>query len=342
MNHVENASRKIGALERIRNHQLLKVAFGLRETSIIIIIVFVSALLSVLTPHFFTINNMTTTAIGMATDGIIAIGMTVALVSGAFDLSVGSIMGLSSVAAGGLYLQGLDIWSSALIGIAVGILCGVINGYFIGKVGLNPFITTLAMMGIARGASYVFTQGSPLSLGGLPESFKFLGGGSLFGFPFIVIILIFLGLVCDFLMRRSEPFRKVYYLGSNEKAAVFSGINVTKVKMGVFILTAFLASIAGILALARFSVATPTTGINAELLAISAAVIGGTSLRGGEGSIFGAILGVIMLNLINNGLVLLNVSVYWQQLVSGAILLIAVTIDFYSNQRKSKKVRVQN
>lgn len=321
--------------------KLFKVAFGMRETSIMFIIIFVSALLSVLTPHFLSANNLTTSAIGMAADGIIAIGMTVALVSGAFDLSVGSIMGLSSVAAGGLYIGGMDIWLAAIVGIAVGVLCGVINGYFIGKVGLNPFITTLAMMGIARGASFVFTQGSPLSLGGVPASFKFLGGGKLFGLPFIVFLLLVILIACDFMMRRSEPFRKVFYLGSNEKAAVLSGINVAKVKMGVFILSAFLASIAGILALARFNVATPTMGVNAELRAISAAVIGGTSLRGGEGSILGAILGVVLINLINNGLILLNVSVYWQELVSGLILLLAVTIDFYGHKRKMKNVKLQ-
>lgn len=323
------------AMGRIKSSNLFKITFGFRETSLIIIILLVSGVLTILSPQFLTSSNLASTGIALVADGIIAIGMTVALVLGAFDLSVGSIMGLASVVAGSLYLAGVEIWFACLAAIIVGIICGVINGLFVGKVGLNPFITTLAMMGIARGTAYIFTQGSPLSIGGIPESFRFIGTGSIAGVPFMIILLIIGTIVFDYLMRKSEAFRKVFYIGSNEKAAVLSGINVTKIKMGVFILTALLASIAGIITLARFSVASPTTGDSAELRAIAAAVIGGTSLKGGEGSIFGAVLGVLLLAVINNGLVLLNVSVYWQQFVTFMILLVAVTMDHIGQKRKS-------
>jgi ribose transport system permease protein len=215
----------------------------------------------------------------------------------------------------------------------------LINGYFIGKVGLNPLITTLGMMGIARGAAYVVTQGSPISLFGVPKSFEFIGSGRMAGIPVIVIFFIIIAAIGDFLMRRSEPMRKVFYTGSNEKAALLSGINTGNVKMGVYLLTALLAACAGILSLARFTVATPTAGIGAELRVISAAVIGGASLSGGEGTILGAVLGVILLNIINNGLILMNVSVYWQDLIGGAILLVAVTVDLLTHRKKIRKAK---
>jgi ribose transport system permease protein len=309
-----------------------------REATILLTIIIFSAVLSFIAPNFFTMDNLRTTAIGMSADGIIAIGMTVALVSGGFDLSVGSIMGVSSVIAGVLYLAGVNIWIGCLISVIIGLLFGLFDGLLIGKVGINPFITTLGMMGIARGVAYVVTTGSPQSLASVPETFSFLGRGNVFGLPIIVLVFIVLAVAGDFLMRKSSPFRKVFYIGSNEKAAVLSGINVCKVKIGVYMLTAFLSSIAGLLTLSRFGVATPTAGEGTELRVISAAVIGGASLSGGEGTILGAVLGIILLNLINNALVLLKVSVYWQALISGFILIAAVTIDHMSHRKKAVKV----
>lgn len=306
---------------------------GFREATIMLTIVMFSVIISLLAPNFFTVDNLRTTAIGMSADGIIAIGMTVALISGGFDLSVGSIMGVSSVIAGGLYLAGVNIWVGCLIAVLISLLLGLFDGLLIGKVGINPFIITLGMMQMARGVAYVVTTGSPQSLASVPESFSFLGQQGVLGIPFIVLVFIFLAVAGDILMRRSSPFRKVFYIGSNEKAASLSGINVSKTKIGVYMLTAFLASISGLLTLSRFGVATPTAGQGTELRVISAAVIGGASLSGGEGTILGAVLGIILLNLINNSLVLLKVSVYWQQLISGLILIAAVTIDHISHRR---------
>jgi len=311
---------------------------GFREATIMMTIVMFSVIISLLAPNFFTANNIRTTAIGMSADGIIAIGMTVALVSGGFDLSVGSVMGASSVIAGGLYLAGVNIWVGCLIAVVFSVALGLFNGLLIGKVGINPFIVTLGMMQMARGIAYVVTTGSPQSLASVPESFSFIGQQNVGGIPFIVLVFILLAVAGDILMRKSTPFRKVFYIGSNEKAASLSGINVSKTKIGVYVLTALLASISGLLTLSRFGVATPTAGTGTELRVISAAVIGGASLSGGEGTILGAVLGIILLNLINNALVLLKVSVYWQQLISGLILVAAVTIDHLSHRKKQRVV----
>ena len=315
---------------------LLGKVKSFREATVMLTIIGFSVIISLLAPNFFTANNLRTTAIGMSADGIIAIGMTIALVLGGFDLSVGSIMGASSVIAGGLYLAGVNIWVGCLISIIICVGLGTFNGLLIGKVGINPFITTLGMMQMARGIAYVVTTGSPQSLASVPKSFSFIGQQNVLGIPFIVLVFAVLAIVGDLLMRNSSPFRKVFYIGSNEKAAALSGINVSKIKIGVFMLTSFLASISGMLTLSRFGVATPTAGVGTEMRVISAAVIGGASLSGGEGTILGAVLGTILLNLINNALVLLKVSVYWQQLISGLILLTAVTIDHISHNRKRK------
>lgn len=323
--------------KKARNFWSLLTSF--REATVFITIIIFSAILTFLSPHFFTIGNIRTTAIGMSADGIMAIGMTIALVSGGFDLAVGSIFALSGVVTGMLYLAGINIWIAVLIGIIASVLCGLISGILIGKVKLNPLIVTLGMMGIARGIVYILTKSSPQSLRNMPNLFSQIGRGSVFGIPIIVIIFIVLTILADYLMRNSSILRKVFYTGSNEKAAKLSGINVEKIKIGVYMSTAFLAGIAGIITLSRFGVANPTAGVGSELRVISAAVIGGASLEGGEGTVYGAVLGVILLGIINNSLVLLGVSVYWQELISGLILILAVTIDHLSQVRKKKQLK---
>lgn len=325
-------------------NDLWKRITSFREATVILIIIGIGFVLSLLSPHFLTADNLMSTAIGLSAEGIVAVGMTVALVSGGFDFSVGSVMALSGVTAGALYLLGINIWIASGIAILLGIACGLLNGFFIGNVGLNPFITTLAVMGIARGGSYVFTQGSPISLLGVPASFTFIGQGKVLGVPFIVIVFLAISIISDFMMRRSEPLRKVFYTGSNEKVAILSGINTVKIKRGVYIFVATLASIAGILSMARFGVAAPAVGLGADvsISIMSAAVIGGVSLSGGEGTILGTVLGVILLNLINNGLILLNIPVYWQDLINGVILISAVTIDYFSHKNRLKNLKIKN
>lgn len=320
---------------------LLRKLIAYRGTTVFLVIVVLSTILASVSPYFLTASNLSTTALGFASDGIIAIGMCLVMLTGGIDLSVGSVMAASMVISGTLFLNlGMNIWVAAPIALVYAGICGLINGFFIGKVGLNAMITTLGMMNMSRGVAYVISQGSPVSLPEPGEAFTFLGAGNVFGIPMFVIILAVLATIAAFMLNNLGFMRKIYYTGSNQKAALLSGINTSNVKLGVHVVAALLAGLAGVISLSRFKVATPNAGISSELRVISACIIGGTTLSGGEGSVLGAVLGIVMLNVINNGLVLLSVSVYWQDLIAGAILLLAVTIDFLSQERK-QKARIQ-
>ena len=296
------------------------------------------ALISIKSPIFLTTSNIRTTAIGLSCNGIIAIGMTIALISGGFDLSVGSIMGLSAVLTVVFTSNGINVWLASLAAVVICSGVGAVNGFLIGKVGLNAFITTLGVQQITRGAVFVLTQGSSIGLPGDSgvAAFKKIGQDSIAGIPIIVMIFIVMVIIGDFLVKKSSAAMKVFYIGSNEKATILSGINTKLVKTNVYILTAFLSAIAGILTASRFGVATSNTGEGVEMTVISAAVIGGASLSGGKGTILGTVLGVIMLSIINNALVLFNVDVNWQSLISGVILILAIVVDHISQKRKYK------
>jgi len=303
-----------------------------RELTLILIIVGICILMSILSPFFATKDNVITTALSFAINGIVVIGMTIVMVNGGIDLSVGSVMAVVGAVAGRLYQAGVSIWIAAPVALVLGGLLGGFNGFFITRVGLSPFITTLAMLSIARGAAFVVTQGIPLSLYSMPDAFKSIGKGDIIGIPVVIIIFLVFVAVADFMMRRSTILRRVVYTGSSEKAAIFSGINIRSVKMGVYVLSAFLAGMGGILSIARFATATPYFATGLELQAISACVIGGASLAGGDGSIVGSVFGIALLAIITTSMILLDVSVYWQDLVSGIILLAAVSIDFLTHR----------
>lgn len=320
----------------IKKSSNIKKLFAHRESSVFLIIILTVLIVQIIQPKFLSISNIRAVAIGLSTDGLMAIGLTVVLVLGGIDISVGSVSALSCVITGALFLAGVNIWMAVLTALLVGVGVGLFDGFMVSKIGLPPFIVTLGMMSLARGAAYIFTQGSPLSMGGLPASFKFFGDGDILGIPSLFMVFIIIAIVADIMMKKSNLFRNIFYVGSNENAAKLSGLNVSKVKIMVYILSAVLASLAGILSLARFNVATPQLGNMAETRAIAAAVIGGTSMSGGVGSVFGAVLGVVLLNLVNSALVMLNVSVYWQDFVTGAILVLAVTLDYISHRKKKK------
>lgn len=321
----------------VNKNSFIKRFLRAKETPVFLVIILMCVVLSILTPNFLTKSNILTTLVGLSADGIVAIAMTVILAMGGIDLSVGSVMGLSSMVAAKIAVGSGNIWLGALMGLAVGVVVGIINGLFIAKLKLTPFIMTLAMMSIAKGTSMLLSSGKSVAISKDNTAFMFLGQGYVGGvFPFLVIIFIVVAIVGNVLMKKTEMFRKVYYVGSNEKAAKLSGIDVEKVKIGVYILSGAMSAICGILCVSRFGTATTTTGSGVEMTAISAAVIGGASLDGGAGSVLGAVLGIILLNIVDNGLVLLHVSVYGQDLVSGLILLIAVTMDVFSNHKKAK------
>ena len=307
----------------------------IRELTIALVVIILMVILSFISPTFLTSENLITTILGIVMMGIVAVGMTIALVSGGFDLSVGSVMSMSGVVAGSLVLSGMNIWIASLIGLVASLLSGLITGFFIGKIKINPFIMTLGMQGVVQGIAYAVTQGAPLSISNVPNSFLFIGQGNIMGIPALIWILVIIVIIGDFLMRKAVVARKVYYIGSNENAAFFSGIRIARVKTWIYVLTALLAGLAGILTLSRFSVADPTAGTGMELQAIAACIIGGASLTGGEGSVLGALLGSVLVGIVNDALVLLNVSVYWQSLVTGLVLIAAVTLDVLTHRKRA-------
>ena len=313
---------------------MIKKLTAKREANVALITVLAALITGLFQPKFFSISNLRSLAIGLSTDGILAIALTIVLVLGGIELSVGSVMALSCVLVGWTFLITDNILFGIIASLTVGIGIGLFNGLMISKLDLPPFIVTLGMQSLAKGAAYIFTEGSPLSMGGLPQWFRTLGRGSVFNIPIIFIIFMVLAVIFDLLMKNITTFRMIFYVGSNENAAKLSGINVSEVKIGVYMLSALLATLTGILSLSRFNVATPTLGTMAETRAISAAVIGGTSMAGGVGTVVGTVLGVVLLNIINNALVMLNVSVYWQDFVTGAILILAVTLDYVSHRKK--------
>lgn len=318
-----------------QDRTILSRLFGARETGLVLIILVLFLLMSFASPHFLTWTNMRAMTMAFSVEAIVVVGMTILLISGGIDLSVGSVTALAMVVAGLLFLNGMNPWLAALIAIGVCAGIGAIIGFFVTYVGLHHFIVTLAAMVIARGLCLLGTGGRPLGLFELPASFKWIGIGSVGVIPVAIIIFVIVVVVFDFLLRRTTAFRLVFYTGSNEKAAAYSGIRTKRVIFLTTVLCSTLCGVAGVIYMARFGSAQPTFGVGMELNVIAAAVIGGASLSGGKGSILGAILGAILLSVVSSSLALLNVSVYWQDIIRGSILLAAVTFDHYLVKRQA-------
>lgn len=310
---------------------------NLREAGLIVIIAVLCTAMSFASEFFLTWENIRAMLLSFAIEGIVVVGMTVLLIVGGIDLAVGSVVCLAMVIVGALFLMGLDPWSASLIAIAASAFIGLCMGLCVTKIGLSHFIASLAFMVIARGLSLAVTQGTPQSLFALPPAFKAIGQGTVGGIPIVILIFAAIVIVSDFVLRKSTLFRKVFYTGSNERAAMYAGINVNKVKLWVTVLCATMSGVAGVIYTARFGAATPTFGVGMELNVIAAAVIGGASLKGGSGTIYGAVLGLALLSVVTSSLILLDVSVYWQDVIKGAILLLAVSLDHWMNTRKSRK-----
>jgi ribose transport system permease protein len=333
---TEAAGQAAGGTAVDRRGGLLRRLVRQREAGLVLVILLLFAVMSFASPYFLTWENMRAMTMAFAIEGIVVVGMTILLISGGIDLSVGSVVCLSMVIGGTLFLAGLDPWSASLIAVAACGFIGFLMGLCVTRIGLHFFIVSLAFMVITRGLSLLFTQGTPQSLFSLPPAFKFVGQGSLGGMPFVIVIFVVLIALFDVLLRRSVIFRRVYYTGSNEKAARLSGIDTKRMKVMCATICSTLAGIAGVIYMARFGAATPQFGVGMELSVIAAAVIGGASLNGGSGTIAGAVLGAALLSMVTSSLILLNVPVYWQDIIRGAILLVAVTADHILNARKAR------
>ena len=296
--------------------------------SIIGLIVF-SIIISFLSDRFMTGSNVFNILRQTSINAIIAVGMTFVILTSGIDLSVGSTFAFSGAVAAFLVGSGYNAIIALIAGLAVGCLIGLANGFIITKGKLQPFIVTLATMTIFRGATLVFTDGKPISAGyeANADMFASIGNGYTFGVPNPILIMILVVAVGYFILRHTTFGRYVYAIGGNEEAAKLSGINVHRVKLFVYGISGLLAALAGIIITARLSSAQPTAGSGYELDAIAAVVLGGTSLAGGIGSIPGTIVGALIIGILNNALNLLNVSSYYQLLVKGLVILIAVLLD---------------
>ncbi|GIP64497.1 ribose ABC transporter permease [Virgibacillus pantothenticus] len=291
----------------------------------------ITIVLGVMSDNFFTLNNIFNLLRQVSVNALIAFGMTFVILTAGIDLSVGSTLALGSALTAGLLASGMDPFLAVCIGLLIGLILGAVNGLIIAKGKVAPFIATLATMTIFRGATLVYTDGKPIT--GLSDSFAFemIGKGYVFGIPFPVIVMIVVFFSLFFVLRSTVFGRQVYAIGGNEEASKLSGIRADRVKIGVYSLTGMLSVLAGIIITSRLDSAQPTAGAMYELDAIAAVVIGGTSLSGGRGRIFGTLIGALIIGVIDNGLNLLNVSSFYQQIVKGLVILLAVLLD-----RKSK------
>lgn len=302
----------------------------------LIALVLLCIILSLLTDKFFTADNGLNVLRQTAVNICIATGMTLVVLTAGIDLSVGSILALCGAVAAGLLKNGIPIAATdtyigftvlgvVLAAIVIGGLLGWFNGFVITRFNVPPFVATLAMLTIARGFTMLYTKGQPIS--NLGTEFTFIGSGSFLGIPVPVWIALVVVLFAVFITRQTRLGRYIYAIGGNETAAKFSGIRISNIKMIVYALAGAMAAIGGIIVTSRLDSAQPNAGNSYELDAIAAVVIGGTSLSGGRGTILGTVMGAIIIGVLNNGLVLLNVSPFWQQVVKGGVILLAVIID---------------
>ncbi|ERI07128.1 ABC transporter permease subunit [Aneurinibacillus aneurinilyticus] len=286
----------------------------------------ITIILAVMSPNFLTLNNILNVLRQVSINALIAFGMTFVILTGGIDLSVGAILALSGALTAGLMTGGMDPLLAILVGLLAGTAMGMVNGLLVAKGKVAPFIATLATMTIFRGLTLVYTEGRPIT-GFDSDMFTMLGAGYLFNIPVPVIWTIGCFAVLYFILKKTAFGRRVYAIGGNEEAAILSGIKVSRVKVYIYALTGFLSALAGIILTSRLNSAQANAGMGYELDAIAAVVLGGTSLSGGRGWIFGTLIGAMIIGVLNNGLNLLEVSSFYQQVVKGSVILLAVLLD---------------
>jgi ribose transport system permease protein len=311
------------------NTALSKVKLVLQrfeERRIFFILLGVWVIMGVFYPHeFLNPAVLKATVLAMSSIAVIAVGMTILLVSGGFDLSVGSVATLTGVAAALALKSGQPWFAAVLVAIACGMLVGFGNGVMIARVRINPFITTLAMMIFIRGLATIVAGGNNVPISN--STYNWIGQASLLGVQVPIWISLAFVIGGDFLLRKSRYFRQNYYIGGNENAAILSGIPVMRVKIQNYILSGGLAAVAGILLSARLGNGSLTAGLNMEFKAVTAAIIGGAALSGGKGTVLGAFFGAMLMATIDSAINIMPVDSYWQEFVTGIVLIIAILVD---------------
>jgi len=282
---------------------------------------------------FFTGDNILTLLRQASFNAIMAAGVSVVIITAGIDLSIGSVWALSSVVMAFVCVnKGLAWTLSVLVGLAVGLACGIVNGWGVTLLRIPPFVATLGMMSIARGLAEVITGGFQIS--GLPDAFQWWGQGDIFGVPVPVIVAVGIIVLTWALLRFTRLGRYIYAVGGNEAAAHLSGVPVNRVKLFAYAYCGTLAALAGLLATARMGSVRPSDALGYELDAIAASVIGGISLMGGQGSVLGTAIGAALIGVLRNGMVLLDVSAFWQKVVIGIVIIIAVALDYLVWRRR--------
>ena len=304
-------------------------------------------------PNFASTANIILMSQQVALNAILSLGMTFVIITGGIDLSVGSIVGLSGMIAGALILYGVDThtgWTVffsvpevCIIVLVIGTLIGAINGLLITRLNVAPFIATLGVLYVARGAALLSSNGNTFSnLVGSPrlgtQGFPFLGEGTILGLPVAIWFMVVLGLLCAYVAARTPLGRHVYAVGGNERAAGLSGVKVNRVKMIVYMFSGFCSALVGLVIASELVAAQPATGETFELTAIAAVVLGGTSMSGGRGTIGGTIVGAFVIGILSEGLVMMGVSTFWQIVVKGLVIILAVVVDQAQRKLQSRAV----
>lgn len=305
-------------------------------------LILVLAFFSFAAPNFLSAANAVIVTKHVALNAFLAIGMTFVIITGGIDLSVGSIVGLCGMVAGWLVLNGVEtglgytIWFNTaeicLIVIGVGVGVGLINGLLITRLNVAPFIATLGTLYVARGAALLSSDGRTFpNLTGSAEfgtaSYPLIGAGTFLGLPVMIWMLIAVGLLAHYISRRTPFGRHIYAVGGNERGAVLSGVKVNRIKILVYMFSGFCAALVGLIIVSQLQASHPATGETFELNAIAAAVLGGTSMSGGRGRIFGTIIGAFVIGILSDGLVMMGVSSFWQTVIKGVVIIVAVVID---------------
>jgi ribose transport system permease protein len=309
-----------------------KRLFSFREAGILFVLIALCVILSIVAPRFLTLRNVTNVVRQFSVIAIMSVGMTYVIITAGIDLSVGSIIALSGCMTAWFLVEGYPIWLSVLIGLALGALTGIVNGLLIVRVRLAPFIATLGTMGIARGVVLALTMGYPIQP--FPEAFEIIGRGYLGPIPIPVVIMTVVVIAGHIFLGRTTIGRYIYYVGSNPTAARLSGLNVGRILILVYTVAGFLSGLAAVVLVSRLTSAQSNMGTGWELDAIAAVVIGGTSLAGGEGSVLGSLIGAALMGVIKNALILLGVNVYWQSVVIGIVIVLAVALDAWRQSRR--------
>lgn len=324
----------------------------LLELRALVVLIILLGVFSALSPAFLTTGNLTILVKHVAINAILAVGMTFVILSGGIDLSVGSIAGLSGIVAGLLIHNGVilrsagvvvypRVWLVVLVALATGMLCGALNGALISLVRLPPFIATLGILYIARGTALLISKGATFpALEGRADlgntGFPSLGAGFFLGVPAPIWIMLGIAALGILIAERTVFGRRVFAVGGNERAAELSGVRTDRIKFGVYTLSGFCAAIVGLVIASQLSAAHPATGESFELNAIAAVVLGGTSLSGGRGGVGGSIAGAFVIGVLADGLVLLGVSEFWQTVIKGVVIVLAVILD-QTQQKYSRR-----